>query len=71
VKNIKYCGNCNPDVNPERVRPLVDRLAAEAEPGTLLVVNGCSRACLSKDGRSDTLDKVIILNSQEVLRREE
>jgi hypothetical protein len=48
VKKIKYCGNCNPEVHPTYIRHVVESMAAGTGSETLVLVNGCSRECLSK-----------------------
>jgi len=69
---IKYCGNCNPDVNPKDVKNALEALFTSPLPrkDVSIMVNGCSRACLTKKNPADNAKgKTIILSSQEVVRR--
>jgi hypothetical protein len=71
VKNIKYCGNCNPDVNPKDVKKALEALFTNTpREDVSIMVNGCSRACLTKRKPvQKTEGKTIILSSQEVMKK--
>ena len=74
MKKIKYCGNCNPDVHPNDVKHALEALFTDDIPreDISIMVNGCSRACLTKKNPVDNAEcKTIILSSQEVVRRKE
>ena len=70
---IKYCGNCNPDVNPKEVKKTLEALVAEIPRNDLSVmVDGCSRACLTKRKQADkSAGNVIFVSSKEVVRRKQ
>jgi len=73
MKKIRYCGNCNPDVHPEDVKKALEELFPDI-PGEdiSIMVNGCSRACLTKKGPAQkTKGKTIVLSSREAVRRKE
>ena len=71
--NIKYCGNCNPDIHPKDVKKALEALLAVDIPRKYIsiMVNGCSRACLTKKNpANDAKGKTIIISSQEVLDKQ-
>ncbi len=43
---VKYCGNCNPQIDPRLVRKAVDE-TMETDSRNILV-NGCARMCLTR-----------------------
>lgn len=69
MKMIKYCGNCNPDIHPKDVKNALEALLADIPREDIsIMVNGCSRACLTKNKLLQEAEgKTIILSSQEVL----
>ncbi len=69
---IKYCGNCNPDVNPKDVKKALETFFTEIpREDTSIMVNGCSRACLTKrKSVEEVKGKVIFVSSKDVVRRE-
>jgi hypothetical protein len=68
MKNIRYCGNCNPDVHPGEVRKELEKLLRDDDCMSILV-DGCSRACLSKgESVPGKQEKTVILRSREVMR---
>lgn len=70
MKKIKYCGNCNPDVHPKYVKEAVKELFPKDEPETQVVINGCSRSCLSKSKAiKEAKEKIIIMSSRDIVRR--
>ncbi|MCX5809146.1 MAG: hypothetical protein NTX36_07225 [Proteobacteria bacterium] len=73
MKNIKYCGNCNPDVHPKDVKNALEALFTDIPREDIsIMVNGCSRACLTKKNPVDNAKgKTIILSSREVVRRKD
>ena len=74
MRKIKYRGNSNPDVHPKDVKNALEKLFTDDIPreDISIMVNGCSRACLTKKGPADNAKgKTIILSSQEVVRRKE
>jgi hypothetical protein len=45
---VRFCGNCNPRVDPKRVKAKMAAVFQE-EPGKgELLVNGCERMCLTR-----------------------
>ncbi len=69
MREIRYCGNCNPDEDPEEVKKALEKLFPGAD-GPCIIVNGCSRACLSKRTPGVNNDPgVIVMSSREVMRR--
>jgi hypothetical protein len=71
VHKVKYCGNCNPDINPKYVRPIVERMAAGTGPETLIIVNGCSRECLTKSRDVYPGRTIMSLNAGELVTKNE
>ena len=68
AKRIKYCGNCNPEIHPRRLRHIVERIAAATEHDILILVNGCSRECLSKGNDMSTGKTTVSLNASELAK---
>ncbi len=69
MKGIRYCGNCNPDEDPGEVKKALEELFSDGDAASVLV-DGCSRACLSKKERDARNDPgVIVVSSREVMRR--
>ncbi len=66
---VKFCGNCNPDVNPKKVKKALEALFADIPREDMsIMVNGCSRACLTK--RNPPLknkNSRIFVNSKDVI----
>ena len=69
--NIKFCGNCNPDIDPKHVRKAVDRLFIDAEQDTLIMIHGCTRACLTKARGAIGNKKIISLYAREVVQEQD
>ncbi len=68
MARIRFCGNCNPDVHPKKVRAALVEEAFEAIEEIL--VDGCSRACLSKKVLAeDKKEKVAVMTAKEIVRR--
>ncbi len=67
MKNIRYCGNCNPDVDPGEVRKVVERVFGGTDPETTIMVNGCSRICLTKKRIKGSPDRVVDLCGRDVM----
>lgn len=69
MKDIRYCGNCNPDEHPGEVKRALEELFPDGD-ALCLLVDGCSRACLSKKERDMKNDpEVVVVSSREVMRR--
>jgi hypothetical protein len=69
MKKIRYCGNCNPDEDPGEVKKALEVLFPGGDAANVLV-DGCSRACLSKKEQDTKNDPgVIVVSSREVMRR--
>jgi hypothetical protein len=66
VGSIKYCGNCNPERDPRKVRKVLEEMAAATGSDVLILVNGCPRICLTKRTIVDPMQKVISLLVREV-----
>ena len=71
LKKIKYCGNCNPEVHPKHIRNIVEKIADEKGPDTLVLVNGCSRECLTKNMKDYADRKIMSLNAGELVTNSE
>jgi hypothetical protein len=71
LKKIKYCGNCNPEVHPKHIRKAVEKIAAEKGPDILVLVNGCSRECLTKSKEAYPNRKIMSLNAGELVANNE
>jgi len=71
LKKMKYCGNCKPEVHPRRIRSIVERIAAGKESDILVLVNGCSRECLTKS-KNVYPDRIIVsVNAGELVANNE
>jgi len=68
--NIKYCGNCNPDLHPKYVRTIVDTIFKDTEPDTLVLINGCARECLTKSKAIQSVQKIISVNAREIVEKD-
>ena len=66
MKKIKYCGNCNPDVHPRRVREILERLP-DGPGETMVAVNGCSRVCISKGKIKGIPGDAIIIDARDLV----
>lgn len=64
---IRYCGNCNPDVDPSLTTKAVKALYGDAVEDTLLVVSGCSRACLLRSAPLKALKDKIAVSAREAV----
>jgi hypothetical protein len=64
--DVKFCGNCNPDVHPREVRRRLDEVLSRVEPGTEVLVNGCPRVCLVKDRALPFSSRRIAVYAREV-----
>jgi hypothetical protein len=71
LNNIKYCGNCNPDIHPKYIRHIVERMAARTGPETLVCVNGCSRECLTKSKDVYPGRTIMLLNAGALIMKNE
>ncbi|HOE16892.1 MAG TPA: hypothetical protein PLX02_04735 [Syntrophorhabdaceae bacterium] len=67
---VKYCGNCNPEVDPRKIRKAVEKIASETDDDVLICVNGCSRMCMTKKMKSDLTQKRLDLFVREVFEQE-
>ena len=67
---IRYCGNCNPDVHPRRVRAALRRRFEEKDPDLVVAVNGCSRICITKGKVRDIPRGALIINAGDLKDRE-
>lgn len=68
MKNIKYCGNCNPDVHPRQVREVLERLP-EYAGDTVIAVNGCSRVCISKGKVGGIPEDAVIVDAGDLVEK--
>jgi hypothetical protein len=68
MARVKFCGNCNPDVHPRKVK---EALAEEwVQEDKEILVDGCSRACLSKKAlQGGKKDGVTVMTAKEIARR--
>jgi predicted RNA binding protein with dsRBD fold (UPF0201 family) len=68
---VKYCGNCNPDVSPKRVKKALETLYTDIPREDIsIMVNGCSRACLSKKNQHQAMDdNNIVLSARDVIKK--
>ena len=69
--NVKYCGNCNPDVNPKKVKKALETLFTDIPREDIsIMINGCSRACLTKRNSPKMGEgKKIFLSSREIIKK--
>ncbi|MCX7698634.1 MAG: hypothetical protein N2114_04125 [Candidatus Goldbacteria bacterium] len=70
VAQIKYCGNCNPEVDPKRIKKILQKITFDKDENLLICVNGCSRMCLAKKIKPDHIKKVIHMFSKEIMKIE-
>jgi hypothetical protein len=70
MKNIKYCGNCNPDVHPKYIRPFVDEMFHGIDSDTVVLINGCVRGCLTKSKKIKSAKKIISVNAGEIVGKD-
>ena len=66
MADVKFCGNCNPDVHPREVKRRLDEVLAGVEPGTEVLVNGCPRVCLVKGRVQPLSSRRIAVYAREV-----
>ncbi|MBP1745517.1 MAG: hypothetical protein H6Q54_132 [Deltaproteobacteria bacterium] len=71
AKKIRYCGNCNPEVHPKHIRTIVEKIAAGKGSDILVLVNGCSRECLTKSKDVYPGKTTISLNAGELVTDDE
>jgi hypothetical protein len=71
TKKIKYCGNCNPDIHPKYIRHIIERMAARTGSDTLVIVNGCSRECLTKSKDVYPGRTIMLLNAGALIMKNE
>lgn len=65
---VRFCGNCNPDVHPKKVKEILDE-KSPAEDGEMLV-DGCTRACLSKKIlKENNKNDFTVMSAKEIVRR--
>lgn len=66
---VKFCGNCNPDVDPKKVKKALEGLLADIPCEDIsIMVNGCSRACLTKKNQPlKNKNRRSFLSSKEVM----
>jgi hypothetical protein len=67
-RKVKFCGNCNPEVHPGRVKAALEELLADGDDSDLVLVNGCSRACLTK-GMENVKGTPTIMSARDVVER--
>ncbi len=67
---VRYCGNCNPEVDPRKIRKAIEKIASNTDDDVLICVNGCSRMCMTKKTRSDSAQKRLDLLVCEVFKQE-
>jgi hypothetical protein len=68
---IKYCGNCNPDAHPREVRTAAEALFKHGDSAALVLINGCTRVCLSKKGQKEQhAGRIIEVRGRDILRKE-
>lgn len=67
---VKYCGNCNPEVDPRKVKKAVEKIASDTDDEVLICVNGCSRMCLTKKIKQDSTQKRLDLFVRQVFEEE-
>lgn len=61
---VKFCGNCNPRVDPKRVKKALDDRSREGSEERLLV-NGCERMCLLRKP-ADEREGAVMVNGWEM-----
>ena len=66
MRNIKYCGNCNPDVHPRQVREILERLPDDLGD-TMIAVNGCSRVCISRGKVKGIPGDAVIIDARDLV----
>jgi hypothetical protein len=70
VGRVRYCGNCNPEVDPRKIRKAIAKIASDTDDDVLICVNGCSRMCLTKKMKADSTQKRLDLFARDVFERE-
>lgn len=66
MAKIKYCGNCNPEADPRKIRKVLEKMASDADDDILICVNGCSRMCLEKKMKPDLIQRRLNVSVREV-----
>ena len=66
---VKYCGNCNPEVDPRKIRKILEKMASTTYDDVLICVNGCSRMCLTKKMKPDPTQRRLNLFVREVFEQ--
>jgi len=69
VGRVKYCGNCNPEVDPRKIRKILEKMASATDDDVLICVNGCSRMCLTKKMKPDPTQRRLNLFVREVFEQ--
>ncbi len=64
---IKFCGNCNPDVDPELVKDRLETMAVSWEKDSEVLIDGCSRECLTKKQTDKKAEKIVKLRARDVM----
>jgi len=69
MMKVKFCGNCNPDVNPKKVKKALETLYTNIPREDMsIMVNGCSRACLTKrNPPSENKNNRIYVNAKDII----
>jgi hypothetical protein len=70
VGRVRYCGNCNPEVDPRKIRKAVEKMASDTDDDVLICVNGCSRMCLTKKIKPDRTQRRLHVFVREVFEQE-
>lgn len=71
LEKIKYCGNCNPDVHPKHIRNAAEKIAVQKGSDILILVNGCSKECLTKSKDVYPGRIIMSLNAGEFMTNDE
>ncbi len=70
MAKVKYCGNCNPEVDPRKIRKAIEKMASDTDDDVLICVNGCSRMCLTKKMKPDQTKRRLNVFVREVFEEE-
>ena len=69
MRQIKFCGNCNPDVDPRSVKKIIESTLLARTQDRILVVHGCSRECLSRTPFfKENKEDLIVLKACDVVK---
>ena len=69
MAKIKYCGNCNPEADPRKIRKVLEKMASDMDDDVLICVNGCSRMCLTKKMKPDRTQRRLNLFVREIFEQ--